>query len=210
MKMETTQLFVLLASCGNPDFRQNPNQPISPYQIAVVTTLDEASKACREYIEEHELGGGNWIGGQVYTSLEDMGAHTKVGYISYNGRPWTSGDTFSYNPSAKIIKAAQAAHAENQKPWKIILQQLGGGHFIAMTGAHGIFRDGDNILIVKFKGSRAANYLRVEYVPGIDTYNMQMGRTGKSGYKITDQHEGVYADMLTSLFTSHTGLNTNL
>lgn len=31
----------------------------------------------------HELGGGNWTGGQVF----DGG--TQIAYISYNGRAWT-------------------------------------------------------------------------------------------------------------------------
>lgn len=77
-------LKVKLASVGNIDHGQNPYQPVFgvPNQTKEVSSLEEASKVCREYIAEHELGGGNWSGGFVFDGKE------QIAYISYNGRIW--------------------------------------------------------------------------------------------------------------------------
>lgn len=54
-----------------------------PYQSFVnVTSLEEASKVCQEYIGKYDLGGGNWPGGLVFSN------GLKVARISYNGRIW--------------------------------------------------------------------------------------------------------------------------
>ena len=75
---------VVLASAGNPDLGQSPDQSlwgVSPCK-ATVTTLDDASEACRRYISDNGLGGGNWTGGDV-TSEGKV-----VARVSYNGRVW--------------------------------------------------------------------------------------------------------------------------
>lgn len=75
---------VVCESVGNPQYMQDENQSVSPKMIFACDTLNEASTICRNYIEEHNLGGGNWVGGQVY--------HPKNGIIanvSFNGRVWT-------------------------------------------------------------------------------------------------------------------------
>jgi hypothetical protein len=73
---------LILCSCGNPDFGQNPHAPMSEPQEVEVATVQEASEKCREYIRENSLGGGNWKGGQV---LKDG---KPFAYVSYNGRVW--------------------------------------------------------------------------------------------------------------------------
>lgn len=72
---------VTLKSAGNPDYGQNPDEPISPEQQVEVYYLEEASRVCRKYIEEWNLGGGNWIGGQVVTE-----EGKQIARIAYNGR----------------------------------------------------------------------------------------------------------------------------
>ncbi len=79
--------FVLwLSNCGNPDRGQDPDRPVygtpSDYWVPV-ESLQAASTACRSYIEEHDLGGGNWTGGKL---VDGKGTH--VANISYNGRIW--------------------------------------------------------------------------------------------------------------------------
>ena len=73
---------VILESVGNPDFGQNPNKGVSPKQTVDVKSFEEASDACQDYIKKHDLGGGNWSGGQVTEGGK------QVAYISYNGRIW--------------------------------------------------------------------------------------------------------------------------
>ena len=79
---------LLLASDGNPDYGQDPNQRFpgcTNDQLIDVNTLKEASITCRQYIEENELGGGNWSGGQVYQN------NRLIAEVSYNGRVWALG-----------------------------------------------------------------------------------------------------------------------
>jgi len=74
------KLVVVLASCGNPDFRQYA--PVSTPRMQIVGTLAEAQQVCSEYIADNELGAGNWAGGQVMRDGE------VVAYVAYNGSVW--------------------------------------------------------------------------------------------------------------------------
>ena len=76
---------VRLASCGNPDRGQNPFEPLYgvPSERAYTASIEECQQRVREYIEEYNLGGGNWSGGDVYDGLGNL-----IGNISYNGRFW--------------------------------------------------------------------------------------------------------------------------
>ena len=78
---------VLLASVGNPDFGQDNRRslPGVPRRTLRVASLADASKACRAYIAHYELGGGNWLGGEVKKD------GVVVAKISYNGRAWEPG-----------------------------------------------------------------------------------------------------------------------
>jgi len=75
-------LRVKLASVPNPDYDEwfFP----APTRYVTVKSLKEASKKCREYIEQFNLGAGNWIGGQVSQNRK------RIARISYNGRVWKS------------------------------------------------------------------------------------------------------------------------
>lgn len=88
LKAKTGQYTVVLASCGNIDFGQDPRRslPGVPKKRIRVSSLRDASDACRLYIKHYELGGGNWIGGQVFDR-----AKVQVAQISYNGRAWKPG-----------------------------------------------------------------------------------------------------------------------
>ena len=108
---------VLLASVGNPDFRQDSRRslPGVPRRTLRVASLTDASKACRAYIAHYELGGGNWLGGEVKSRASTTQASSEVSVnrssgrlpqkkrnaekdgvvvarISYNGRAWDPGD----------------------------------------------------------------------------------------------------------------------
>jgi len=78
---------VRLAHTPNPDIRDNGGywsamrRQKSPL-FRLVASLAEASRTCREYIEQNDLGGGNWTGGQVCLG------NVEIGRVSYNGRVW--------------------------------------------------------------------------------------------------------------------------
>lgn len=82
-----TDLTLVVDSRGNPDHGQNPDRPLYgvPGVTVRVSSLREASRKAREYIEQHDLGGGNWAGGDV---LDESGQ--VVARVSYNGRVWQS------------------------------------------------------------------------------------------------------------------------
>lgn len=80
-------LVVYLGSCGNPDFGQDPNHPLygaEKNRLALVKSLEDASRLCREFITKNELGGGNWTGGHVFNAVSGEA----LALVSYNGRIW--------------------------------------------------------------------------------------------------------------------------
>ena len=83
-------LNVRLASVGNPDYGQDFDNveglPGVQDQEVDVKDLAEAGAVCRRWIEENDLGGGNWAGGQV---TDENGV--QIAQVSYNGRVWPPG-----------------------------------------------------------------------------------------------------------------------
>lgn len=80
---------VLLTSCGNPDKGQNPYETLwcVPTKMVHANSIEALQKIVRDYIEEYNLGAGNWNGGDVYD-----GRGMVIGNISYNGRYWQKED----------------------------------------------------------------------------------------------------------------------
>lgn len=84
------EVYLLLAARGNPDHGQDPEQP--PFGVPGDRLLDcsdgwnpaepghVASRHVREFIDQYGLGGGNWVGGDVW----ENGKH--IGSVAYNGR----------------------------------------------------------------------------------------------------------------------------
>lgn len=75
---------VALTAHGNIDHGANPYAMVAPPLNVFADTIEELQQAVRDYIEEYDLGGGNWTGGQV----TETATGKKVGYISYNCRYW--------------------------------------------------------------------------------------------------------------------------
>lgn len=73
---------VVLSAHGNPDHYESPYAQVAPNGVAHAASIDECRQIVREYIDKHDLGAGNWSGGDVYHCGE------MVGRISYNGRFW--------------------------------------------------------------------------------------------------------------------------
>ena len=74
---------VKLASCGNPDYFQDPDAPLygcEKNHYLVVKTLEEAAKACEEFIARNSLGSGNWAGGEIFDGDKI------IAKVAYNGR----------------------------------------------------------------------------------------------------------------------------
>lgn len=58
--------------------------PLAPTRWVKVSTFEEASKKCRNYIDKYELGSSSWCGGEI---KDDSGK--SIGIVGYNGSTWT-------------------------------------------------------------------------------------------------------------------------
>ena len=92
-----------------------------------------------------------------------------------------------------------------------ILKQLGGGKFMAMVGAHNLVCSGEGCgaMMLKFKGSKVANYIKV-VLTGMDLYDVEFGKIWGMKYTVVKKVEGIYNDMLVELFENTTKLYTKL
>lgn len=102
-----------------------------------------------------------------------------------------------------------------------ILQQLSGNRFLVMTGAKNLIADGNTLRMTLPRNSSGANRLAIT-LDASDTYTMRFykytaGRLNKKTFswsedKVTEivTVDGVYCDMLQSIFTETTGMYTYL
>lgn len=100
----------------------------------------------------------------------------------------------------------------------IIYQQLGAGRFTVMTGAKN-FSDEGNLLRFHLPANFAKNGINMVIITldPSDTYTVEFIKRGNLSKKTLSRkitqvakHEGVYGDMLRSLFEQETGLSTSL
>lgn len=104
---------------------------------------------------------------------------------------------------------------------RVILEQLGGNKFLAMTGAKNLVGDGNTLRMTLPKNGSKANRLWVT-LNGKDLYDMRFFRyrqgrldlrTGKFiEDKITDEvvYNDLFFDQLQEVFTQHTKMYTHL
>lgn len=80
---------VELEALPNPDFDRNSHEGTVRVKkhMVKVDSPEQASDVVRRFIDEHDLGSGNWSGGNLHMNGK------KVGYVSYNGRLWNNDGT---------------------------------------------------------------------------------------------------------------------
>ena len=116
-----------------------------------------------------------------------------------------------YNsPEAKAIKLEGKINEKmDRKKAAIILKQIGGNRFIAMTGAKG-FAFSDKYMSFKIgRNSKGINFVRIGH-NAKDLYDMEFGFVSTKGIKVKKKVKDVYADMLGQMFKKHTGMNVRL
>ena len=103
-----------------------------------------------------------------------------------------------------------------------ILDQLGGGRFVAMTGSKNFVSDGNTLRMHLAKNASKANRLEIT-LNGLDLYDMRFYRYTAPRYstrggefrvypeKVTEvkTYNDVYCDQLQELFTDVTGMYTH-
>lgn len=93
-----------------------------------------------------------------------------------------------------------------------ILSQLGGGKFVAMTGARSFAGSADSLTFKLPSSPTGIRAVRVTLMPN-DLYVMtfyKRGRRATGDLEPVAERNGVYADQLRNVFTSVTGLETSL
>lgn len=90
-----------------------------------------------------------------------------------------------------------------------ILKQIGGRRFLMMTGSKNLIA-GDNSLSMKLtRNQSGANYLRIS-LTSMDDYTMEFISIRGAKMTVKKELNGIYCDMLESMFKHVTGLNTRL
>ena len=90
---------------------------------------------------------------------------------------------------------------------KIILQQIGGRRFVAMTGSHDFINLGNGLRMSLSRNKTSANRLEIIYDEGADLYDLRFYRqsinhkTFEVKTKDIKTIDGVYCDMLEDIFT---------
>ena len=79
---------VVLSAHGNPDHYESPFEEVAPNEVANCECIEDCQAAVRKYIDKHDLGAGNWTGGDVFHNGE------VIGRISYNSRYWPIGSEY--------------------------------------------------------------------------------------------------------------------
>ena len=95
---------------------------------------------------------------------------------------------------------------------EIILEQMGGNKFRAMTGAKNFLSHENKALSFQLPSRFAKdgiNYVKITLNES-DTYDMEFGKIWGKSYKVVKTSNDVYCDMLQNIFTAVTGLDTHL
>lgn len=95
---------------------------------------------------------------------------------------------------------------------QIILEQLGGFRFIAMTGAKNLGATSNSLRFnISSRNKAKANGVEIT-LNASDTYTVHFYSINKRDWTVDTKKQvsGVYADMLQDLFTEVTGLYTKL
>ena len=93
---------------------------------------------------------------------------------------------------------------------KTILEQLGGNKFRVMTGAKSFLGFTNGITMKIGRNSSNSNWLKIT-LNSMDTYDMEFAKVTRMGEKKSvTEYNNIYNDMLTDVFTKHTGMYTSL
>ena len=100
---------------------------------------------------------------------------------------------------------------EGMKPYEIILQQLGGNKFVAMTGAKNLGTSGNkkNLSFGIGRNSKGVSHVMIK-LTSMDLYDVEFINMRGAKRKVIKKVKGVYGDMLPKIFTKYTGMNTRL
>lgn len=77
------KLEVLVGSEKNPDFKNDSYNPIIKNKKIQVKSIAEAVKICKKFIDDNQVGSGNWYAADAGWIFQDG---KKIARVAYNGR----------------------------------------------------------------------------------------------------------------------------
>ena len=161
----------------------------------VVTKIDK--NKLQMSLKRRGKTGGGLFAPKAKLDKSQFESQVKVGLIKY---------LTNTNPR---IKEGKLNEKMDRKKAAILLKQLGGNRFIAMTGAKG-FAFSDKYMSFKIgRNSKGINFVRIGH-NAKDLYDMEFGFVSVKGIKVKKKVKDVYADMLGQIFKKHTGMNVRL
>ena len=83
--MQTSRYTVRIAHRANRDINGGywGQRPTARAKWVAANSLAEASALCMAFMDQWELGGGNWSGGQIRNA-----DGVEIAQVSFNGRVW--------------------------------------------------------------------------------------------------------------------------
>ena len=110
---------------------------------------------------------------------------------------------------SKVLLGKKLKEGMNKRKAAIILKQIGGNRFIAMTGAKGFAFSSKYMSFKIGRNSKGINFVRIGH-NSKDLYDMEFGFVSTKGIKVKKKVKDVYADMLGTMFKKYTGMNVRL
>ena len=90
-----------------------------------------------------------------------------------------------------------------------ILDQLGGRHFIVMTGSKNFVGSDNSLSFHVGRNAKSITHVKI-MLNGLDLYDVSFMRIRKGSVAYSHDIQDVYFDDLQTLFTKETGLDTHL
>ena len=107
------------------------------------------------------------------------------------------------------VKEGKLNEKMDRRKAAVLLKQLGGNRFIAMTGAKGFAFSSKYMSFKIGRNSKGINFVRIGH-NAKDLYDMEFGFVSVRGIKVKKKVKDVYADMLGQMFKKYTGMNVRL
>ena len=99
---------------------------------------------------------------------------------------------------------------EALKPYEVILQQLGGNRFVAMTGAKNLGTSTKKDLSFSIgRNAKKVTHVKIT-LTSADLYDVKFINARGAKIKVLKKVKGVYGDMLPKIFKKYTGMNVRL
>ena len=111
--------------------------------------------------------------------------------------------------SSKMLLGKKLKEGMNKRKAAIILKQIGGNRFIAMTGAKNLGTNGKDLSFSIGRNAKKVTHVHIK-LTSMDLYDVEFINMRGVKRKVIKKVKGVYGDMLPKIFKKYTGMNVRL